>query len=140
MILDYISFVTKYPVYSNPPYDPDTVEAQIDELLVLFPAIKDCLPDESKLLALKYGVEWLNGLDDDESSFYLVDSVKSRNDAIKYRTRGSSGDLSGSLWGNRLNRLFKTNGCFYYFGKTGASSCGCSGMGVYGGACGCSKE
>jgi hypothetical protein len=139
MILDYVSFVTKYPVYSSVPYDPDTIESQIEELLVLFPAIKDCLPDTSKLLALKYGIEYLNALENDESSFHVVDSVKSRNDQITYRNRSYSGDLGSTLWGNRLSKLFKTYGCHFYFGKGAASGCGCVGLGLYGGGCGCSK-
>jgi hypothetical protein len=123
LTLNYDTFTTQYPNYCQPPYDPFTIQTQIEELLLTFPAIETCLPEEVRFLALKHGIEWLNCLDNDESSFYVIDSVKSRNDAIKYKTRSSSGDLASTLHGNRLNRLFKAYGCFHHFSKTSASKC-----------------
>ena len=123
--INYITFTTAYPNYFNPPYDQLTITAQIEEILLLYPSIESCLPEEVRLMAVKYAIEMFNMLENQDSGFEVIESVKSRNDAIKYKVRGFSGDLSSNLWGNRLNKLFKTFGCFHYFGKGVPSGCSC---------------
>jgi hypothetical protein len=127
-MLDFDGFVSKYPMYLNLPYSELDIAGKIEEALVIYPSISDCLPANVQLLALKYAVEQLICEEDEDGSFQVVEEQKSRNDSIKYSLKGKGSDLVNSLWGGRLVRLMKTNGCYHHFGKISncpKGRCGC---------------
>ena len=127
-MIDYFSFTLKYPAYLNLPYTVQEVTDKIDEALMVFSGIESCLPENTRLLAVKYAVELLYSQECEDGSFGVVEEVKSRNDSVRYSLKGKGGDLVNSLWGGRLVRLFKTNGCYHHFGKVvncPPRGCGC---------------
>jgi hypothetical protein len=127
-MVSFDSFVSKYPMYLNLPYSELGIAGKIEEALVVYPGIVDCLPEKSQLLALKYAVEQLICEEDEDASYQVIEEQKSRNDSIKYSLKGKGADLVNSLWGGRLVRLFKVNGCFHRFGSISncpKGSCSC---------------
>jgi hypothetical protein len=127
-MIDFDRFVEKYPMYLNLPYSELDIAGKIEEALVIYPGIVGCLPENVRLLALKYAVEQLICEEGEDGSFQVVEELKSRNDSIKYSLKGKGGDLVNSLWGGRLVRLFKVNGCFHRFGSISncpKRNCGC---------------
>lgn len=128
LVIDYLNFTLSYPAYLNPPYIPQEVSDKIDEAVMIYPMIESCLPENVRMLAVKYAVEWLYSEECGDGSYGVVEELKSRNDSVKYSLKGKGGDLVNSLWGNRLARLFKTHGCYHSFGKVvncPPKSCGC---------------
>jgi hypothetical protein len=117
LLIDYLSFTSKYLAYLNPPYTAQDLTDKIDEALMLFPAIETCLPENNRLLATKYAVEYLYSQECPDLSYGVVESIKSRNEAITYSLKGKGNDLVNSLWGGRLVRLLKSHGCYHYFGQ-----------------------
>jgi hypothetical protein len=127
-MLDFDSFVSKYPVYLNLPYSELDIAGKIEEALVIYPSINDCLPVNVQLLGLKYAVEDLICQEDSDGSFGVIEQQKSRNDSITYSLAAKGNVLSNRLWGKRLQGLFKTYNCYHYFGKVGncpKGSCNC---------------
>ena len=129
LTIDYASFTAKYPVYLSPPYDVGAVTNNIEEILITYPTIESCLPENTRLLAVKYALEDIYYQDNNDNSYGVVEFVKSRNDAMKYKVKGDGFDLSTRLWGARLVRLFKTHGCYHYFSKDVVDCSRCDGIG-----------
>lgn len=128
LVIDHFSFTLAYPAYLNLPYTVQEVTDKIDEALMVFPGIEGCLPENVQLLAVKYAVEWLYSQECEDGSFGVMEEVKSRNDSVRYSLKGKGNDLVNSLWGGRLVRLMKTQGCYHHFGKISncpPKSCGC---------------
>lgn len=118
-MLDFDSFVLKYPVYLSLPYSELDITGKIEESLVIYPGIVDCLPEKVRLLALKYAIEDLICQEDSDGSYQVIEEQKSRNDSIKYSLAASGNVMVNRLWAKRLQGLFLTYGCYFYFGKIG---------------------
>jgi hypothetical protein len=116
-MLDFDSFVGKYPVYLNLPYAELDIAGKIEEALLIYPAIESCLPEEVRLLALKFAIEDLLCQESEDGSYGVIEEQKSRNDSIRYSLTAKGDVLVNRLWGKRLQGLFKTYNCYHYFGK-----------------------
>jgi hypothetical protein len=127
-MVDFDGFVNKYPMYLNPPYSELDIAGKIEEALVIYPGIIDCLPANVQLLALKYSIEDLICQEDSDGSFGVIEQQKSRNDSVSYSLAAKGNVLVNRLWGKRLQGLFLTYNCYHYFGKISncpKGRCGC---------------
>jgi hypothetical protein len=127
-MVDIDSFVSKYPMYLSLPYSELDIAGKIEEALVIYPGIVDCLPENVQLLALKYAVEDLICQEDSDGSFGVIEQQKSRNDSVSYSLAGKGNVMVNRLWAKRLQGLFKSYGCYHQFGKISncpKGSCGC---------------
>ena len=127
-MIDFDSFVLKYPMYLNLPYSELDIAGKIEEALVIYPGIVNCLPENTQLLALKFALEDLICQEDSDGSFGVIEEQKSRNDSVRYSLAAKGDVMVNRLWAKRLQGLFLTYGCYFYFGKISncpKGSCGC---------------
>jgi hypothetical protein len=127
-MVDFNSFVERYPMYLNLPYSELDIAGKVEEALVVYPGIVDCLPENARLLALKYALEDLICQEESDGSFGVVEEQKSRNDTVKYSLAAKGNVMVNRLWAKRLQGLFLSYGCYHQFGKVGncpKGSCGC---------------
>ena len=127
-MVDFDSFVLKYPMYLSLPYSELNIAGKIEEALTIYPGIEGCLPENVRLLALKYALEDLICEEDPDGSFGVIQEQKSRNDAVVYSLAAKGNVLANRLWGKRLQGLFESYGCYHRFGKISncpRGSCGC---------------
>jgi hypothetical protein len=117
MIL-YTDFILPYPAYGNLPYTEQYVTANLNEIAILHPAIYDCLPEEARMLATYYAFKMLElEADCDATEMSSALSYSSMNDKVVYNRAKNPGALSNTLYGQKLNRLYRIYGCFYYVAK-----------------------
>jgi hypothetical protein len=127
--IDYFNFTLKYPAYLNLPYVEQEVSDKIDEVLMIYPMIEECLPESVRMLAVKYGIEDLYCLECEDGSFGVIEEQKSRNDSVKYSLAAAGNVMVNRLWAKRLQGLLKSYGCYHKFGKVvncPPAGCGCS--------------
>lgn len=128
LVIDYFNFTLKYPAYLNLPYIQQDLSDKIDEAVLIYPMIESCLPENVRMLAIKYAVEDLYCQESENGNFGVVEELKSRNDSVRYSLAAKGDVMVNRLWAKRLQSLFKTYGCYAYFGKVVncfPKGCGC---------------
>lgn len=114
-MITYTDFITQYPIFAASPYVAADVTDKLLEVAGLFPAISDCLPPELQMLATRYGLLYL--YNQENLGCYggrEVIEEKSLSDLVIYNVvKGKPGALTNDTWGNRLVKLFLSNGCYH---------------------------
>lgn len=111
MISTYEAFILKNPPYGLLPYTELDIRDKLEEVEIAFPQIATCLPLVTHPLATYYAIRYLYEIEDSESPV-PIRNVASRNDQITYALAGDGNILNNTIWGTKLNRLFRIYGCF----------------------------
>jgi hypothetical protein len=122
MSISYFSFIQDYPVYAQPPYIQSVIERELKQIAIEFPSIESCLPPDARVLATYFAKRYIDESEDCQTPVPIKE-IATRNDTVKFALAGNGNILGNTVWGSRLNKLFKTYGCFHYSPKSSYDDC-----------------